>query len=234
VPVGYPDYERLGRSGQYQIFYGQNAAPAIAVPFFRGYVGSWPFINSFQNMAASADFAQLTFAWFPDNTFINDIGFRIANRTGNNLAYAQYANLSDWLAVYYHTISGNPMTFSAMSLYGTQQPSEPRQLASQDTGIWEVNTTIAAATTVSYALTKVIPGVATLNLWSGAVSWNVNFQYYDYGLNAYQTLYQADQNAFADAAAHIQVPTLDTPMIIQIHNQDAAPRPFNAIMAVMT
>lgn len=233
MTVGYPDNVRLSRGGQFPLFNGANIAPATVVPFFSGYVGLFPFINSTQNMGASTDFAQITYTWYQDNTFANVVGFRAANRGGNNLAYAQYANLSDWMQVFYHTKSGNPMTFVEISLYGTQQPSEPRQLASQDTGIWEVNTTVAASTTNTYPLTKIIPGVGTLTLFSGAVAWNVNVQYYDYGLNAFQTLYSLDQNAFADAAAHIQIPVLDTPMQMQFHNQDAAARPFQAILAVM-
>lgn len=230
---GYPDFQRLSRSGQYQIYYGNAVAPPVATPFFEGYVGNFPFINSFQLMGASTDYAQITFAWYSDSTFTTSIGFRVANRGGNNAAYAQYANLSDWLAVYYHTQSGNPMTFNELSLYGTQQPSEPRQLASHDTAMYSFAGNINASTENTIAITKIIPGKGLFNMYAGATSWFANFNYYDYGSNSFLNYYSVTHNSFTDSSCHIELPILDTPLQFQVSNQDAAARQFGIILDVM-
>jgi hypothetical protein len=232
--VGYPDYARFSRSGQFQLYFGANVTPTYDVPFFQGYVGLWPFINVFTNMAASTDFMQITYLWFSDSTFTTAIAFRAAVRGGNNLAYAQYANLSDWLQVFYTTKSGLAMQFRAISIYGTQQRSGAREIASQDTALSSFNGSVAASTTLVVPITKIIPGDSLFNLLSGAVGWNLNFFYYDFGLGAYQKYYGMTQNGFTDSAGHIFVPVLDCPLQIQIQNQDTSPRSFNYIWAAMS
>lgn len=230
---GYPDWTRLARTGQYQLYNQANVAPPVVTPFFSGYVGLFPFINSAQLMAASADFAQIRYSWFSDSTFASQVGFKVANRGGNNLAYAQYANLSDWLQVTYTTKSGNPMTFMELSLYGTQQASDQRQLASHDTAMYSLAGNVAASTTLTQNLTKIIPGNSLVNIFAGATSWFVNFNYYDFGTNAFQNYYAATHNSFTDSSCHIQLTALDTPMQIQVANQDAAARQFGVIWDVM-
>lgn len=226
---GYPDYQRLARTGQYQLYFGANITPPENTSLFQGYVGNFPFVNLFTDLASSTDFMQINLLWYPDSTFTTPIAFRRLNRGGSNFAITQYANLSDWLQLFYVTKSGNPMTFTDISMYGTQQPSDNRQLGSYDTALMSTNQTVAASTTVTIPLTKLASGTSLMNLFSGAVAWNANILYYDYGSNSFINYYSMDQNAFADAACHIQIPLLDTPMQFQFHNQDTAPRGFSAI-----
>jgi hypothetical protein len=231
---GYPDYARLARTGQYQLYNGKNVTPPYDTPFFQGYVGNFPFINVFTNLAAGSDFMQLIFQWYPDSTFTNPIAFRIAVRGSGSFAVTQYANLSDWLQVYYVTKSGLVMTFGEISIYGTQQHCGQRELTSGDTPMFAYNNTIAASSTVTLTVVKISPGESLFNLFSGAVAWNVNFLYYDYGSGTFIEYYTMDQNAFADAAGHIFVPVMDAPMQLAIHNQDTSPRLFLLIWNTAT
>lgn len=229
--TGYPDYTRLSREGQFQLFFGSNFTPVNNTVMFQGYVGNFPFINVFANMGASADFMTMFFAWYTDSTFTTQIAFRAAVKTGNNFTVAQYANLSDWLQIFYVSKSGGNMTFTSLSVYGTQQPSGQRQLASSDVAFFSSSGSIAASTTITTTITKVIPGPSIFNLFTGATAWNVNFLYYDFGANAYVIDYVAVGTTFANSGCHIEIPLLDCPMQIQIQNQDAAARTFQCIWA---
>lgn len=112
MTVGYPDYARLSQQGGTELYGVANTAPPYFSKLFQGYVGAWPYVNIFTNLAASADTMQIVLAYCSDATFNTIVGERTIVRTGGNVAVSQYANLTPWLTFWYTTKSGNPMTFN--------------------------------------------------------------------------------------------------------------------------
>lgn len=226
MTVGYPDYTRLARAGNFEFYSQSNVTPPLSTRFAQTYVGNFPYVTMFTNMAASVDFAEMVIEWYSDATFTQLVGFRIAVRGGGSFAATQYANLSDYLLIFYNTKSGNPMTFSQISIYGTQSPAGQNALESTDVPIFLQSGHINATTLQTFQIQHISPGPARMNFSCGAASWFVNWQAYSYGAGAYQTIYQANSSAFTGKNFNIALPALDCPMQIQINNGDATSQNF--------
>jgi hypothetical protein len=95
--------------------------------------------------------------------------------------------------------------------------------------MYSLSQLIAASSQVTAVIIKIQPGNSLFNMYSGAASWFVNFNYYDYGSGTFITYYSATHNSFTDSACHIEVPMIDVPVQLVIANQDAAARQFDII-----
>lgn len=226
MTVGYPDYARLSQAGGYELYSAVNSSPPENFPLFRGYVGSWPYVNLQTRIAASADFAQFGMRYYDDDTFTNLVGFRFANRGGANEATTQYANLSPWLDFRYQSISGLAMPVQSVSLYGSTAPANQFGLASMENPILQSNAHIGASTLSTFIPGPIQPGNAQLQFLTGAASWYVNVQAYSYTLNAYETLFQINNVQYPNKQFVLEVPMIDSPMALQVNNGDAASQNF--------
>lgn len=212
---GYPDYTRLSRSGGY-LLYGIAGAPPRFTNLFRGYVGAFPYLTLVTSTDVSADFARIQMNWSPDSSFGSVVGFRYVIRGGSNLAITQYANVTDWLDIFYDTKSGNQFPFTEFSLYGSQAPATQSQLASLDVAIVSTNQPVAANGIATLNPLHIQPGNAQILVSPGNTTWFVNIFNYDYTSGAYILDGQL-HSSWAGAGGSFSVPMLDAPYKIDLH-----------------
>lgn len=222
---GYPDYARLSAQGGFQLFAVSGTVNSGAI-LFQGYVGSWPYVNVHTNVNVSADACQVTLVYYSDNTFTTQVGFRVATRIGSSFASTQYSNLSPWLKFYVVSVSGNPMPFLALGLYGTTGYADQKQLASLDVPLLSDNPTIPATSTQSYLLQHVEPGDGVMTYSGPAASWFINVWYWDIGTAGYK-LYAQFLSSWNGAGGNWRLPIIDAPPRVDVHNGDGVANKVN-------
>lgn len=224
MSVGYQDYARLTRAGGTELFHVTGNVNNGQV-LFTGHVGDFEYLNLLMNVNTSTDFCRVQIAWYADSSFGTSAGFRFAQRGGGNLAQTQYVNLAPWVQITLFTKSGSPMGFSVFAAYGSHGVGNGFSLASQDVPITSHVGNIAASTSLLVVPIHIVPGNAKFSLLSGAAAWFTNFFYYDWTLNAFTNLWQVSNTQFAKNAQW-DVPCLDTPMEIEVHNSDTVAQNF--------
>lgn len=224
MTVGYPDYSRLSRAGSYQL-YNTSTTPPVGVILFKGYVGSWPYVNLFTAASATADFARLKMIYFPDDTFTGPIAYRYAIRDQYAFGGAQYANMSDWLEFSYDSISGVNFPFTEVSLYATTGHADSKQLTSMDVPVIGGTYNLGSTSTTTDYSHHTQPGPAFFSVQTAATSWYINVSYYDYGSAAWVLIRQYNNTSNGGSAGE-PLPLMDAPYKIDIHNGDAVLRAF--------
>lgn len=221
MPVGYPDYERLSRSGGYLLYGVANTTPLYDTILFSGYVGNWPYLTVALSINSTADFVQVIIAYYSDSTFATQVAFRYITRAGANFSVTQYANLTEWCQIWYISKSGNPINFLGFSVYATSDPAETDQLVSTDVPEGYYNVSMATGATQNILLGHVQPGPATLSISTQAAAWFAEVQYYDFGAGAYLLLTHIDNTIVASGGV-FTVGLIDAPTQISMHNGDAS------------
>lgn len=220
MSVGYPDYARLSNSGGFLLYSSDTGVPEFTT-LYKGYIGSWPYLNLFTNCDNTTDFARVQILYSSDNTFSDIVGFRYAIRQSGSIASTQYANLTDWVHVFYDSISGNQFPFLEFSVYGTQGYAEQRQLASLDVPITRFSQIVPASTTVFGPIQHIQPGAADLQIQSAVATWSVTVNYYDYASAAFLS-YASFTQGVAPTGGSFSVPMPDAPCQLQVNNGSAA------------
>lgn len=224
TPVGYPDYTRLSRAGQQQLFFTTSNV-TNGQKLFQGYVGSWPFTVIFALFQGSTDFIRIEMIYFSDSTFTTQCGFRFAVRTGAQFSAICYGNMSDWLLVQVHTQSTNPMPTFEFGIYATTQYTPNIGMDSMDVPLIFMRSTVAATSTVELLIAHVRPGNARYLINSAATSWQWKLRYYDWNTNTITTCAQS-QTFGVPTTVEGDAPMIDAPMYIDLINNDAAARLF--------
>lgn len=224
MTVGFPDYARLSQQGGY-LLYGNSGNINQNQILFEGYVGTWPYVNMATNFGASTDFAQMNLVYFADETFNDVIGFRYAIRAGASFAMTQYANLTPWLRFYYESKSGLAMPFTNLALYASQGIANQWQLASMDVPILSLDQSIGANTTATVDINHIQPGPGNINMFTGAASWFININRYDWGSAGYVFDSTVNSAKYGQALS-VDLPMIDAPYQFQIHNGDSVAQTF--------
>lgn len=226
MTVGYPDYARLSRDGGY-IFYGANPAIPQNATLFQGYCGNWPYIDLYTGINVSEpSHYQFYMEYYSDATFTKQIGYRIAIREPGSVTATQYGNLSEWLWFFYFSKDGSSLSASSIGLYGTTGQQEDFKLSSQDTPLMFNNSHIAAGTLATFTTQHIVPGNAQLTFLTGAASWYVQPQYYDYGSDSWQTIGQLNNSQYPNKQFVVDLPMIDAPMRLQVNNGDGVSQNF--------
>lgn len=226
MSVGYPDYARLSQQGGQQLLNITNASPAYFTFLVMAYVGLWPYVNMFTNVAASTDFQLITLGWYTDHTFATQVSQRNAIRTGGSQGWTQYANQTDWLGVYYTTKSGLAIPYTQWSVFATTGPAEQIQLADNSGPITVTDNTLAASSSLTWNFNAIQPGDGLLTWDTTAASWEVDVNFYNWNLAAFQRQQTLKSGAFQPQGA-LEVPALDTPSQLVLKNNDTASRVLN-------
>lgn len=221
MTVGYPDYQRLTRSGGYLLYGVSNVSPPYGVVLFQGYVGNFAYLTLGLNVNSSTDYMKVVINYFTDSTFTVNVGFRYVIRGGSEFSVTQYANLSEWAQIYYFTKSGNAMPMLSFVLYGSDSPGNQAQLVSNDVPIYQSNSSIAAGATPTAITQHVQPGNGLLSVSSVVTPWYCELQYYDYGSGAFILLVHIDQTISASGGV-FPVGLPDVPIQLALHNGSAA------------
>lgn len=222
---GYPDYARLSQAGGFQLFASSGALPANTV-LFEGYVGSWPYVNMFCDPTLGGEPTTVQLQWFSDSTFSTPVGFRNAVRTATNFSATQYSNLSPWLQLSFTNASGNPVSFDALSLYGTTAPATANQLLSADACIQQANSSLGAGATGTYNPQHVCFGPAILAVETPLATWFMRLQSLDASTWALKFQYRFS-NLNMGGGGSVQVSLLDSPYQIDTHNTTGAAGSIN-------
>jgi len=221
---GYPDYTRLSRTGGVELGAASGNISNLQ-QIYKGYVGNFAYTAVTINTNVSADTTSVDLTWFSDSTFTQVIGFRRLIRNGSQFSETQYVNLSDWMIFQVETLSGSPMPFLWISAYGCQGPGDQISLVSTDVPILATTISVPATSTTQLVTTHVQPGDALFTLQTVAVSWFVNINYFDWGSAAYKLLRQYNSTTYV-ADINQDLPMLDAPYRIDVHNGDAAAKVF--------
>lgn len=221
MSIGYPDYARLSQQGGTQLYAANNITPPENTILFKGYVGSWPYVNLITNIPATAEIAQFKMQYFNDATFTTLVGQHRCTRTNLNFGYTQYANMSPFMQFFYVTESGNPIPISQLNLYATTAPGNAQSLYDVSEGILVGTESIAASTTSTHFPPLINPGATTFQLQTAGVNWFVNVSYFSFDQNGYILYKQFNHNKYVSDIQET-FPMLDAPHKVSVTNSDAA------------
>lgn len=220
MSVGYQDYARLSQQGG-ELLFNLSGNIAVNTPFFEGYVGAWPYFSLFTDCNTSAQSVRVVMEYFDGPSFTNLVGFRYAIRTGASFAITQYGNLSPWLSVFITSTDNNPYPFLQLTGYATTGPYGIMQDQSNDVPIAWWNPTVPATTTNDLIVVRVTPGPAKLIFTSAANTYTYRHRYFDYGSNAFKTMFVI-QGSISGDQWQLDAPMFDAPIELEITNTAAA------------
>lgn len=224
MSIGYPDYTRLQTTGGYEL--ASVAGPITdAQVIFQGFVGSWPYLNIYTPAALSADEYQLIIGFFADSTQHTPVGTVLATRYTSAYALAQYAVLGPWVNIQVVTASGSALDIGVIGVYGTYGNAGAARLHGGPYPILNYNATLAASTGTTQQAGYIMPGPAKINIWTAAASWYVYLGAYDYSAGNYPAVWRID-NTIAAHGGTFDLPMLDTPHLLTVHNGDTSARQF--------
>lgn len=221
---GYPDYSRIGLAGGYQLFAVNGTAPENTI-LFQGYVGNWPYLNLYTNLASGSDFYQFYMVYYSDATFTTQVGFRVAVRETSDFSVTQYGNISNWMVFYYLSKSGAAFTGSNVSLVATAGYVPDFNMASNDVPIFFFSGQITASSNSNEFVQHITPGPGHLHWYTTATTWTINVQLYNYGAGAFQTI-RVLSNGVELNHGTIDLSMLDCPYQFNLVNGDAANRTY--------
>ena len=222
--TGYPDYQRRVESGSNLLFNGSGVLNENFV-LFQGNVALYPYLILVLNCANSTDFIRVIIHWGTDLTFTTILGQQQITRGGNNFSVTQYANLSQWMRIYYVSKSGSGFNFNQFTLFACQGKADFAQLSQNDTPAFNFEQSINASSSFTFNPVKVTPGPRKYLQQTAGVSWYANFYYYDYNIGAY-TLYYQINSATYGSDVNIDLPGIEAPDQIVVHNSDTSARTF--------
>lgn len=222
--TGYPDYQRKVDSGSSLLFNGSGALAEFTV-LFSGNVALYPYLILVLNCANSTDFIRVFIDWATDSTFNTIVGRQQLTRQGNNFSVTQYANLSQWMRIYYSSKSGAAFTFNQFTLFACQGRAGQLEISQNDTPSFNFEQSINASSTFTFNPIKVQPGPRKYLQQTAGVSWFTNFYYYDFNIGAY-TLYYQINSATYGGDVNIDLPGIEAPDQIQVHNSDTTAKTF--------
>lgn len=225
MTIGYPDYARLSQQGGTELYAANNITPPENTILFKGYVGSWPYVNLITNIPATAEVASFKVQYFTDATFSTLVGQHRCTRTSLNFGYTQYANMSPFMTFFYVTLSGNPIPISQLNLYATTEQGNPQSLADVSEGILAGVESISASTTSTHFAALINPGSTIFQLQTAAVNWFVNISYLSFDQNGYLLIKQFNSSKYVSDVQET-FPMLDAPYKVQVTNNDAAAKSF--------
>lgn len=225
MSIGYPDYARLSQQGGVLLYSGTGIVPQNTI-LFQGYVGPWPYINLFADTASGSENVNIILEWYSDATFTTLVGFRYAPRNQYSISATQYANLSPWLRVFYTTASGNPISWSLISVYAATGAASPNALLSADAPLFTSDASILANTSETYQVEHVSYGDAQFIVSTALATWYVNFSYQD--ATSYALVFYAQINSsWAGSGGAFNLPAPDSPIQLVVHNGTAAAGTIN-------
>lgn len=220
MAVGYPDYTRIARAGNQQLYFTATSIPNN-LQLFKGYVGSWPYTIIFCDMGSTTDNIRIEMLYYSDATFTTQVGFRYSIRTGANFSCISYGNISDWMILQAHTKSGASFPVVTFGVYATMGASAQYELDSTDVPLANIRFTVSANSTAEFQILHVHPGNARFIMNSAVTSWQWKLRYFDYGSNAITTIAQSPTLTTATTIAE-DLPQIDAPMYIDLVNSTAA------------
>ena len=225
MSIGYPDYARLSQQGGTQLYAGNNLSPPENTILFKGYVGSWPYVNLVTNCLSTVENAQLKMQYFNEASFSTLVGEHHCTRATNNFAYTQYANMSPFMQFFYVTETGNTFPFNQINLYATTGEGNSKSLYDLSEGILVGTESIAASTTSTHFPVFINPGRTTFQLQTASTTWFVNISYFSFQQNGY-ILYKQFNSTKWGTDVQIEFPMLDAPHKVEVHNSGAASATF--------
>jgi hypothetical protein len=225
MTIGYPDYARLSQDGGTQLYAANNISPPENTVLFKGYVGSWPYVNLITNCNSTVENAQFKMQYFNDATFTTLVGEHHCTRASLNFAYTQYANMSPFMQFFYVTETGNPFPISQLNLYATTGKADSKSLYDLSEGILVGTESIAASTTSTHFPVLINPGRTTFQLQTAGASWFINVLYFSFQQNGY-ILYKQFNSAKWGQDVQVEFPMLDAPHKVEVHNTAASATTF--------
>lgn len=214
--AGYPDYERLTASGGYELA-TVTGAKASGSTLFAGFAGSWPYLNFATRTASPADTYQLAITYYTDSTYTTVAASQSITRTTTMSTIIQRAVLGPWVKVTLTTASGNPITLTALTVYGTYGAADGNKLHTGSEVLLQVDDTFTSGQTQTFNVTTCIPGPAVFMLYTPKPVWAAYFFYYSWAQSGYVQYWQID-NTVAAHGGSWPVPMVDAPHQVQIFN----------------
>lgn len=220
MQTGYPDYQRLTAGGGFELatVTGSQASGAV---LFEGAVGPWPYLNIATGTAAPSDTYRLAVTYYTDGTYTTVAASQSIVRTSAMSTIIQRAVLGPWVRVTLTTASGNPLTLSSLTVYGTYGAAAGNGLHTGSEVLLQVDQVIAAGATASFDVGTCIPGPAVFMLYAPKLVWTAFFYYYSWDLAAYAQYWQVD-NTVAAHGGSWPVPMVDAPHRVEIANGSTA------------
>lgn len=216
---GYPDYERVSFAAG-NLFAGAQQAFTATTEIFRGFVGSWPYINFFWDAVGGAAHQTIQVLYYADPGFTQLVAQQISVRNSNIVAYRQYAVLSPWIRIVVIPDIGTDNTQCLYAFYGTTQKCTSAKLGSLDNIFCELNSSVGAGATVSDTLVKIFPGAATLSVFSGVATSEFVINRWDQGSSSFVPIFDIlGLTSNFNQTTSVSLP--DTPIQVQMINHTA-------------
>lgn len=216
MATGFPDYARLSTAGGFELL-TQTGSVASGTTIFAGYVGSWPYLNIFTGTVTPTDYYRIVLTYYTDNTYAVMAATQSVTRSNLMSTITQRTVLGPWVKAVLTTASGNPITATAITIYGSYGNAAGVQLHTGSEAIWQLDDTISSGSTETFNLTTVSPGPAVFALYAPKPVWAAYILYYSWALGALAQTNQFDQTIGLHGGVWV-VPMVDAPYQIQIFN----------------
>lgn len=216
MTTGYPDFVRLQTFGGYELL-TKTGSVASGTTIFAGYVGSWPYLNIFTGTVTQTDYYQIKLTYYTDSTYSTMAATQSVTRFNLMSTITQRTVLGPWVKAVLTTASGNAITTTGITIYGSYGNAAGVQLHTGSEAIWQLDDTIGAGLTETYNLTTVSPGPASFALYAPKPVWGAFILYYSWAQSALAQTHQFDQTIGLHGGVWT-VPMVDAPYQIQIFN----------------
>lgn len=216
MTTGFPDYARLQTFGGYELVtLAQSIASGTTI--YKGYVGTWPYLNIFTGTVTQTDYYQIKLTYYTDSTYTTMAATQSVTRSNVMSTITQRAVLGPWVKAVLTTASGNAITTSALTIYGTYGNAAGVQLHTGSEAIWQLDDSIAGGATQTYNLVTVSPGPASFHLFAPKAAWAVYISYYSWAASAWAQTHQLDDTIAAHGGVW-DMPMVDAPYQVQVYN----------------
>lgn len=216
---GYIDYARTSLATGFLLASGSRAFTALTT-VFQGYVGSWPYINFFWQALTGPSFDSINLTYFSDSTFTTSVAGTSSTRGTQYTGYRQYAVLSPWLQITVNPSSATDNTPCFYAFYGTTQKASSAKLGNTSVQFLESFPTVGANATVNETILNILPGLASVSVFTKVATAQFDIQRWDFGLAAWQTFWLTTLNA-VNTGGTFQVSLPDAPIQAQLTNLTA-------------
>lgn len=220
MSTGYPDYARLSQAGGSELATITGAVTSGQV-IFEGYVGSWPYIYLANSTFTPTDNVLITITYYSDSTYTTQASSQGITRSQLMQTITVRAVLGPWAKITVTTASGNAVTFSQITIYGSYARSTGPDLHSGNEVAFQTSASIGAGTTSTFNIAVTPKGSAVFMLYSPAGLWAAQFYYYSWAAAAVIEIMQLD-NSIAAHGGIWTIPVIDAPYSVHITNRATA------------
>lgn len=220
-PAGYPDWERVIRSGGDQVTIFQNHITATTTlgPFN---VQQWENLMTVANTGAASDVYQINYIWGDSAAFTSVLSQVFQTINPSQLMPLVVPVAGPWVKIQIIPFAGGNFVPVFFSVFGMSSTSSTHDVNTYSGPLFNDTENMAANLTVTWTLTSIYYGNAIMHFGPDTAAMTyVRIRYWNYGANALQELYRwPDVTQANSLTAIVALPA--APIVVDYKNGAAA------------